>query len=47
MVPLLQFLGSSNGSHSLPLTMPKLSIQPDAAGHQMNVVVVRVAVPRH
>lgn len=32
-VPLLQFLGGRNGGHSLPLTMPKLAIQPDAAGY--------------
>ena len=30
-VPLLQFLGGRNGGHSLPLTMPKLAIQPDGS----------------
>lgn len=47
MVPLLQFLGRLDGLENVFLTVPQSTVQADSAGHNMNMVVVRVAVPRH
>ena len=45
MVPLLQFLGRLDGLENVVLAVPKLPVQADAAGHNMDMVVVSVRMP--
>jgi len=43
-VPLLQYLGQINGLPGFPSAMPNRTVQPDAAGDNVNVVVRGVLV---
>lgn len=47
MVPVLQFLGRLDGLVNIVLTVPQLPVEADAAGHNMNMVVVSVRMPRY
>ena len=47
LVPLFQFLGRLYGRENVVLAMPKSTVQTDAAGHDVDVVVVGVAMALH
>ena len=47
MVPLLKFLGGSNGLENVFLAVPKLPVQPDPGRNNMNMVVVSIRMPGH
>ena len=47
MVPLLQFLSRLDSLENVFLAMPQSTVQADAAGHNMNMVVVSIRMSGH
>jgi hypothetical protein len=43
-VGMLKLLGRLDGAAGFPLAQPDLPVQPDPAGHDVNVILVRVLV---